>query len=197
MTLRIRDDPTLGLPLPAAVISISPWMMTDPVKESMDTHLFDILSADSIASMIQSYTPHTMTVQELLESPYVCPLKASTFAGLPCSCTPEALRSCDLRSMNLFAVQRRTVSCVNMRSKRTEVIAGSRSTLPRLWRIARRPSSPWLCIGQDPQGPVVVCLLLIKQVYVFEHGCPLQSVLHVSVEGRRIRVLAHRPSKRD
>jgi len=62
---------------------MSPWMMTDPVKESMDAHLFDTLSADSVASTIQHYTPPTMTVQELLKPPHVCPLQASTFAGRP------------------------------------------------------------------------------------------------------------------
>ncbi|GJJ72553.1 hypothetical protein EMPS_04911 [Entomortierella parvispora] len=83
MTLRIRDDPTLGLSLPTAVISMSPWMMTDPKKESMDKHLFDTLTPYSISTMLEHYAPPTITVEELLESPYVCPLKTSTFAGLP------------------------------------------------------------------------------------------------------------------
>ncbi|GJJ74026.1 hypothetical protein EMPS_06384 [Entomortierella parvispora] len=82
LVLKIRDEPQLGLSLPAGTVLTSPWLFTDPKR--LEALSFDILTPPSVEFMMDCYSSGSgFSVAELIENPSVCPLKASTLAGLP------------------------------------------------------------------------------------------------------------------
>ncbi|KAF9206615.1 hypothetical protein BGZ49_002137 [Haplosporangium sp. Z 27] len=77
ISLKIRDEFSDELGLPAGIITISPYFM-DP--EPMEYSLYDTLTPESCENIIEAYSQHK---SEVLNSQYYSALNATTLAGLP------------------------------------------------------------------------------------------------------------------